>query len=155
MGPPGCHPVRIQGAQQLSHVAFVALHLFYAGRRNLSDVAEILCIIERLEDIHTEVQGMISSLQLASILLYDVLQRCIQYLNRCVATLASEVVKAPGARVPFSLDPIMVNLQGVYYVGPTLPGPLVDLLAGQYLACSSSSSGYPSGNSVSFGTIRI
>ena len=39
--------------------AFVLLHLFSADRRYLSAFAEILCIIERLEELHTEVQGII------------------------------------------------------------------------------------------------
>ena len=40
--------------------SFVASHLFSVGRRHLSDVAELLRLIERLENIHTELQGIIS-----------------------------------------------------------------------------------------------
>ena len=42
---------------------------------------------------------------------------------------ALEVVKAPGANLPFSLEPIMVNLEVGFYMGPILPGPLAYLLA--------------------------
>ena len=40
------------------------------------------------------------------------------------------VVEAPGASAPFSIKPILINLEGGRYVGPILPGPLADLLAG-------------------------
>ena len=83
--------------------AFVALHLFSAVGRHSSAVAELLRLIERLEDLHTEVQGVISSPNLATTLLFDVLRRWSQYLNRCVAASDSKVVEAPGGRVPFSL----------------------------------------------------
>ena len=69
----------------------------------MSAVAELLRLIERLEEIHIEVQGVISSPYIATTLLYDVLRRWSQYLNRCVAALDSEVEEAPGASVPFSL----------------------------------------------------
>ena len=39
--------------------AFVALYIFSAGGRHSSAIAEILRIVERLEEIHTKVQGMI------------------------------------------------------------------------------------------------
>ena len=51
---------------------FVASHLFYAGGHHSSAVADILCLIERLEEIHTLVQGMIPSPHLATKLLFDV-----------------------------------------------------------------------------------
>ena len=63
-------------------------------------------------------QGMISSPHLATTLLYDVLQRWSQYLNRCVAESASEVEEAPGASVPFSLEPILVDLEGDATLAP-------------------------------------
>ena len=79
-------------------------------------------------------QGTILSPHLAPPLLNDVSQRWSQYINRCVAALASEVVEAPGASIPFSLEPIMVVLEEGRYVGPILPGPLADLLAGRRAA---------------------
>ena len=45
--------------RDLSTFAFVASHLFYAIGRHLSTVAEILCLVEKLEEIHTDVQGLI------------------------------------------------------------------------------------------------
>ena len=34
-----------------------ALYLFYVGRRHLSAITDLLRLIGRLEEIHTEVQG--------------------------------------------------------------------------------------------------
>ena len=39
----------------LGTFAFVASHLFSAGGRHTSSVAEILCLITRLEELHAEV----------------------------------------------------------------------------------------------------
>ena len=71
----------------LGTFAFVALHLFSMGGRHLSAVAELFCLIEWLDGLNTEVQGMISSPHLATALLFDLLQRWSQYLNRCVVAL--------------------------------------------------------------------
>ena len=68
--------------------AFVVLHLFSAGRRYLSAVSDLLCLIERLEELHTKLQGMISSPNLATKLPFDVSWRWSLYLNRCVPALA-------------------------------------------------------------------
>ena len=98
--------------RDLGIFAFVASHLFSPGGRHSSAVAKILRLIERLEELHTEVQGMISSPHLATTLLFDVSRRWSQYLNRCVAESASELEEAPGVSVPFSLKPILVELEG-------------------------------------------
>ena len=45
--------------------AFVASHLFSVAGRHLSAVADLLRIIKRLEEIHTKVQGVTTSLHLA------------------------------------------------------------------------------------------
>ena len=46
----------------------------------------------------------------------------ILYVNRCVSALAaSEALEAPGANIPFSLEPVMVDLEGGAYVGSTPP----------------------------------
>ena len=58
------------------------------------------------------------------------LRRWSQYLNRCVSALASDVVEALGARISFSLELIMVNLEGGRYIGPILPVSLTDFVAG-------------------------
>ena len=73
---------------------------------------------------------MISSPHLATTLLFDVSRRWSQYLNRCVAELALEVVEALGVGVPFSLEPILVDLEGGRYIGPILPASLADLVTG-------------------------
>ena len=41
----------------------------------MSAVSELLLLIDRLEELHIEVQRMISSPHLATTLLFDVLQR--------------------------------------------------------------------------------
>ena len=73
----------------LGTFAFVALHLFSAGRRHSSDITDLLRLIERLKELHTEVQGIISSLHLSMTLIYDLSQRWSLYLNRCVPVLSS------------------------------------------------------------------
>ena len=55
---------------------------------------------------------MISSHNLSTTLLFDVFQRWIHYLNRCVVESASDVVEAPGVITPFYLEPILVDLEG-------------------------------------------
>ena len=84
----------------LGQFAFFALLLFSAARRHSSDVLELLRLVEILEELHTELQGMISYPHMDTTLLYDVLQRWSQLLNRCVAELALELVEAPGASAP-------------------------------------------------------
>ena len=44
---------------------------------------------------------------------------------------SSEDMGAPGARVPFSVNPILLDLEGRGYMGLLLPGPLVDLVSGR------------------------
>ena len=39
---------------------------------------------------------------------------------------------APGASVPFSLKPILVELERGSYIGPILPAALADLDAGRW-----------------------
>ena len=122
--PPADNALR-----DLGTFAFVALHLFSAGRHHWYIVAELLRLIERLEELHTEVQGMISTPHIATILLYHFSRRRSQYLNMCVATSPSKVVEAPGASVPFSLEPILVYLEGGRYIGPILPVYLADIVS--------------------------
>ena len=108
---------------------FVTLHLFSAGGRHSSAVAKLLRLIERLEELHTEVQGVISSPHLATKFLFGVLQWWSLYLNRCVDALSSESLDAPGPNVPFSIETIMVELEGGRYVGPILTASLADLVS--------------------------
>ena len=111
----------------LGMFAFVALHLLSAGGRHSSAITELLHLIERPEEIHTEVQGMISSLHLATTLLFDISQRWILYLNMCVNVLVSESLDALGCYTPLSVDIILVELEGGRYMGPILSASLRDL----------------------------
>ena len=44
------------------------------------------------------------------------------------------MVELPGDRVPFSLETILVDLEGGRYIGPILPVSLANLLTGRRLA---------------------
>ena len=101
-----------EALRDLGTFAFVALHIFFAGGWHSLAVVDILCLIESLEELHTEVQGIISPPHPAMTLLYNVLRRWSLYSNRCVDALASEALEALGANVPFSLKPILVQLKG-------------------------------------------
>ena len=83
-------PSANEALRDLGTVAFVALHLLSAGRHHSSAAAVLLRLIERLEDLHNKVQGMISSPNFTlPRLIFDVSRRCSQYLNRCMTVLAS------------------------------------------------------------------
>ena len=107
----------------------VASHLFSAGGRHLSTVTELLRIIERLEELHTKGQGIISSPHIATTLLFGVLQWWSLYLNRCMAVLALKSLDTPGCHFPFYLEPILDELEGGQYVVPILPTALGDLVS--------------------------
>ena len=53
----------------LGMLAFVASHLFSASGWQESSIAELLFLIERLDELHTKVQGMILTPLLAATLL--------------------------------------------------------------------------------------
>ena len=110
---------------------FVALHLLSAGGCHSSTVNKLLCLIERLEGLHTKVQGVISSPHLATIFFCNVSRQWSQYLNRCVSASASEVVEAPGGSVSFSLKPSMVELEIGRCIALILPISLADIVAGR------------------------
>ena len=80
---------------------------------------------------------MVSSPHLTTTLIYDVSQRLSQYLSRCVTASVSEVVEVMGVVVPFSLEPILVNLEVGRYIGPILPVSLVELVGGRRSASGS------------------
>ena len=64
-------PSADKALRDLGMFAFVSLHLFSVGRRHPSAVTEILHLIEKLDELHAEVQGMISSPHLSTTLLYN------------------------------------------------------------------------------------
>ena len=96
----------------LGTFAFVASNLFSTGGRHLSAVAELLRLIKSLEYLNTRVQGMISSSNLTTTLLYNVSQCWGLYLIMCVATSDSKALEAPGAKFLFSPEPILVEIEG-------------------------------------------
>ena len=117
-----------EALRKLGTFTFTASHLFSAGGRHSSAVAELPCLIENLEDLHTEVQGIISYSYLSMTVIYDVLRLWSFYLNRCMAASDSKALEALGANAPFLLEPILIDIEGARYVGPILTGPLEDLL---------------------------
>ena len=58
----------------------------------MAAITELLHIIEILDEIHTEVQGMIKPHHLSTTLICDVLRYWYLYLNRCVTMLSLEDV---------------------------------------------------------------
>ena len=91
---------------------------------------------------------MISSLHLATTLLYNVPWLWSQYLNRYLEASASEVVEVLGGIVPFSLESIPVDLEEGRYIIPIIKISLTDLVSGR----RSAGSGAPrSGGGVSDG----
>ena len=91
-------------------------------------------------------QGVISSTHLDTTLLFDVLRRWSLYLNSCVAALALESLDAPGCQVPFSLEPILAELEGGRYVGPILLLALGDLVSRANGRCDGGGGGGSSGS---------
>ena len=63
-------PSTDESLRKLVTFAFVPSHLFSVGGRHFSAFVKLLRLIERLEELHTEVQGLISSLHLATTLLF-------------------------------------------------------------------------------------
>ena len=63
---------------------FIVLYLFSAGWRHAVAGAETPNFIERLIELHTEVQGIITPPRLSTTLPYDIFRRWGLYLNRCV-----------------------------------------------------------------------
>ena len=74
---------------------------------------------------------MIASPHLGTTLLYDVSRWWSLYLNRCVTESSFEDVGASVVTVPFLLDPILLKLEGGWYVVRLLPVPLVELVSGR------------------------
>ena len=126
-----CIPSADKKLRDLGTFAFVASYLFSAAGRHASAVAELLCLIKRLEEIHTKVQGIITTPHLATTFPYNVSRCWSLYLNSCVKASSSKGVGAAGATVPFSLEPILLELEVGRYVGPLLPLPLEELVSGR------------------------
>ena len=138
-----------EALRDLGTFAFFVSHLFSACGRHSSSVADLFRLIEMMEKILTEVQGVISYHHLDTTLLFELLRQWRQYLNRCVAASAYEVVEALGASAPFSLEPIMVDLEEGCYICPILPASMTDLIrtAGRSAPKSSGGGGNSDGGS--------
>ena len=74
---------------------------------------------------------MITTPHLAKTLLYDVSRFCLLCLNRCVPASSSEDVGAAGEKLPFLLEPILLELEGRRYIGPLLTLTLAELVNGR------------------------
>ena len=67
-------PSTDKALRDLGTFAFIVFYLLSAGWIHVAIVAELLCLIDILEYLHTEVQGMITSPHLATTVLHDVLR---------------------------------------------------------------------------------
>ena len=141
-----------EALHNLGKFAFVTSHLFSTGGRHSSVDAELLNLIDRLEDLHTNAQGIIFSPHLAKTLLYDVPLRWILYLKRCVAVSASEDLEVLGTTVIFTLYPILLKMEGGSYVGPLIPGNIMNLLSEQRSGGSRGGGGSISSGGISSGS---
>ena len=74
-------------------------------------------------------QGMTTTPHLATTLIYNVSRWWSMYLNRCVTASSSEDVGAAGEIATFSLETILLKLEGGRYVGPILTLPLAELVS--------------------------
>ena len=110
---------------------FVALHLASSGRRHSSTLMELLGFIKRLWEIHTKVQGVVSSPHLSMTLLYGVPWWWSLYLNRCASTFVSEALEDQKGQNPFFIDPILVEIEEWRFACSILHVSLADLLAGR------------------------
>ena len=71
-------------------------------------------------------QGKISSPHLSTALLYNLSWRWSLYLNRCVAEFGLEDLVG---NISFTLDPILLKMEGGHYIDPIIPGPVSDIFA--------------------------
>ena len=124
-------PFADEALRDLGTFTFIMSHIFSVGGHHLSDVSKLLRLIGRLEEIQTEVKRVISPPYLSMELLYDMPRQRSQCLNRCMAASSSKVAEVPGASDPFSLELILVDLEGGRYIDPILPILLADLVVGR------------------------
>ena len=52
-------PYMDEALSDLGTLSFLALHLLSASERHSSVIVELLCLIERMQELQTEVQGLI------------------------------------------------------------------------------------------------
>ena len=121
--------------------AFVSSKILSAGRRHAEEVVDILHFIERLEELHTEVQEMITSSHLATEIIYNIYTQWSLYLNMCVEVSSSEGLGVTRATVPFLVELILLELEVRLYVGPISPVALVDLVRRRHRGSDGGSGG--------------
>ena len=130
-----------EALHNLDTSAFVSYKILSAGRRHAEEVADILHFIERLEELHTEVQEMITSSHLATEIIYNIYTQWSLYLNMCVEVSSSEGLGVTRATVPFLVELILLELEVRLYVGPISPVALVDLVRRRHRGSDGGSGG--------------
>ena len=114
-----------EALHNLGYVAFVSSALFSFYGQHTASVAEIICIVKRLEELHTEVQGNIKFPHIVTTIIYGMSMRWSMYLDRCMEESSSEDVGVPRETVSFSLEPILLDMWGGWCVGPLLLGFMI------------------------------
>ena len=93
----------------MRNFTFLESYLFSAeGGENTAAVSALLCLIERMEQLYTNVQGMIAYPHVTMTMFYDVSMRWSMFLNKCVVTSSSEDVGVHRVTVPLSLESILL-----------------------------------------------
>ena len=92
-----------EALRKLGNFDFVASHVFSADRRHAAVIVDMLRIIERLEELHNKVQGVIKHPYLETTLPFDMSHWWSIYLNICVTELSSDDVRGPGEMMNFLL----------------------------------------------------
>ena len=101
--------------------AFIVFHLFTEEGRHAASSTELVRIIKNLEDLHMEVQGVLMSPHLETMIIFGVSHWFLHYLNWYVVAMALEYLAAPNYAVPFSLDPVLQEMEVGRYFDPTPP----------------------------------
>ena len=110
----------------------IASYLFSTGVIHVAAVAELLCLIKRLEELHTKVCSMIKPSHLSRTLLFGMSRFWNLHINRCMDAYSLEDLVYPGVTVPFSLEPILLRLESSRYVEPIFSVALTELVSGQH-----------------------
>ena len=124
-------PYADKALRNLGTFAFFASQLLSTVRRHVAKVEYLLHLIKRLKELNTNVQGMITPPHISITLMFDVSRQWILYLKRYMDASSSYELGAPRVMVPFTLEPILLELEGGIYMGSILPVDLAELVSGQ------------------------